>query len=432
MSSRPAWNPTAAAYMPRPASAAWLPLPGSLVEMRGDARRGAGPSALGRPLKLLAMDGTPGSFTLFDLAEGEEEDAGSDADVASADSVLPKAPLGLAALGPGGAGGAGLAATAAGKWQQQQQLGQGGRRLVLRPGGGWGLWSAEEAELARDGLLALQGVHSALVRLQAALAAPAVLPRRAAAGLVAQLVVAGEVRQRLQRFVGMLSPHVVGGSSGISGGGIGGSGWGARGELASAEELPDPVAHALAAAVGEVLRQQAAALQLLEQQHGVPWVEEVVDIGGGEGAAAGTAAAAVRPGSRGGGGGASGGAVCGRRFHRPSLTLLQVVLHTGRLQRQLASLAELCWCQLDRDSSSISSSSGTTTSSSGGAGEGVCRWEADGFPSGTALLSYLYSRVQQAQEADAAMVRHLFEAAVQPYLRHLAAWAFTTQVGRTL
>lgn len=67
MSGRPAWNPTATAYAPKPASAAWLPVPSPLVEMQADPRRGARPPPLGVPWSLLSMGEAPGANTVFQV-----------------------------------------------------------------------------------------------------------------------------------------------------------------------------------------------------------------------------------------------------------------------------------------------------------------------------------------------------------------------------
>lgn len=361
LAARPAWDPTAAAYAPRPAPAAWLPLPPALVEMRSDTRRGRGPVSLGLPPGLLMLDGEPGALTL--LGSGGTEDV-SDSEQSEEEEEATAAQPGH----PATAATATLA-TRVNRWT---------RRSLLA--GGPGLWTVQEAELARDGLLALQGVRSALVRLQAALAAPASLPRRSAAGLVAQLAAAGEVRQRLQRFVDVHTGTAAAPTAAAAG-------------SAAADALLDPVQQAFAAGVSEVLRQQAAALQLFEQTQGRPWLEEVVEARTDAPPAAATS-------------GASGAQPIGMRFHRPALSLLQVALHTGALQRQLAGLALLCWCD--------------------GAEARRC-WEAAGFPAGAELLSYLYACVQAAQQGEAVVARRLFSAAAQPYLRHLAAWAFSTR-----
>lgn len=175
---------------------------------------------------------------------------------------------------------------------------EGGGAVVQNPGGDGDLWTLEEADLARDALLALQGVHSALMRLQGALDVPHALPRRSVAGVLSKVAAAAELRQRLQAFVaahldtvgtdpapGAAMAAAAGVEEGAAqadgeaeeGGGDAQSGTyalAARTPLAQAAAAAaerrraggggraHPVLRAFAAAVGEVLRQQAAALQV--------------------------------------------------------------------------------------------------------------------------------------------------------------------------
>lgn len=339
MDSRPVWGPTAAASLLPPRSASWLPIPASLLEMQRDSRRDAPLRPLGLPLSLLGMSDSPGCSTMFsqEAAAAAAWEEGSDGgDAASADSVQPQG-LGFAVAaadaGRDGLGGSGGAAA----WQQAGQL-----------------WSLAEAELAQQALLALHGVASSLLQLQAMLEMPDTLPRRSIAGLLQSVAVAAELRQRLHEFVAALS--------GTSGSGSGSG------------SIHDPVQQSFATAVAQVLQRQSAALQQLEQQQSRSWQEL---------SAAGT------------------GAMPGQRLHSRSPTLLQVSLHTRRLQLQLHGLADLCWC------CTASQGCGSDGDLEGGAGPAAAQvqqletrwlWQ-DGFPGGTALLDYLYRRTNEAGTA---------------------------------
>lgn len=433
MASRPVWAPTAAASaLPPPREPSWLPLPGALRELRGDARRGAAPAPLGLPLSLLSMDDAPGSSTVFGSGP-TAWDAASDGDAASANSVQPQGSP---------------TATAGAAAPTERQL-----------GGPCQLWSLEEAQLARHALLALQGVVASLLRLQALLAAPGALPRRSISGLLRKLAEAGELRQRLQRFVAAFSgSDPTAGRPASSSGGANSDGGGTS---------HDPVQQAFAVAVADVLQRQSAALQQLEQQEGAPWVQ-AVEVGGSQ----------------------------GRRLLGRGPSLLQVALHTGRLQAQLRSLADLCWCGFSpaADGSPMAEDGGDVDAEEEAqqgqqrgqqqlGGSGPCLWEEGGFPSGVQLLNHLFERANEAgvwsgqeeslcsarqrsaavvpgrlivpliarnsgvrccsvplfflpallctaDDADAPMLRLLFVQAMQPYLRHMHVWAFTTRVSQ--
>ncbi len=55
-----------------------------------------------------------------------------------------------------------------------------------------------------------------------------------------------------------------------------------------------------------------------------------------------------------------------------------------------------------------------------------CRWAKEGFPKGPALLSYLYSELQESDSRAALLVRFLFLAAFQPYMQHMRSWMYST------
>ena len=134
---------------------------------------------------------------------------------------------------------------------------------------------------------------------------------------------------------------------------------------------------AFAAAVAQVLQRQSAALQQLEQQQACSWVQTVA-VGG----------------------------TPGRRFHGRGPSLLQVALHTRRLQLQLRSLADLCWCSLAAGADG-SGNAGIASAASGPGLDpqpaqpelgGSWLWQ-QGFPAGTELLDYLYRRANEAGTA---------------------------------
>lgn len=202
---------------------------------------------------------------------------------------------------------------------------------------------------------------ASLRRLQALLAAPDALPRRSLAPLLQRLAAAGELRRRLQNFVvaftlGSAAAAPVGGSARI-----------AHGEALSGL-VPDSVQHAFAVAVEEVLRRQSAALQQLELQQGTAWVQTVA-VGGTQ----------------------------GRQLHSRGPTLLQVALHSGGLQLQLRRLAELCWCTDSWQTSCLDQAGDEREQ---GGLDSSCRWQDGGFPAGTELLAYLYSRASEAGEGQ--------------------------------
>ena len=355
MASRPIWAPTAAGTsgLPAPREPSWLPLPAALRELRGDVRQGAAPAPLGLPLSLLSMEDEPGSSTVFSAGTAACDGA-SDGDAASADSVQPQGSPGR---------GATVAAVAA---HAERQL-----------SGPCQLWSLAEAELARHALLALQGVAASLLRLQALLAAPGALPRRSIAGLLRKLAEAAELRLRLQRFVAAFS------DSGATAGAArpGSSGGRSYVDSKGGSCGQDPVQQAFAAAVADVLQRQSAALQQLEQQEGSPWVQ-AVEVAGSQ----------------------------GRRLFGRGPSLLQVSMHTGRLQGQLRSLADLCWCGFspateDYPMEGGEGAAGTAEEAQQAqqqqqpqqlGGGGPCLWEEGGFPAGVELLNYLFERANEA------------------------------------
>jgi hypothetical protein len=213
LEGRPTWSPASSAGLTPPRSAGWLPVPPALVQLRGDARRGAPPPPLRLPLSTLSMDAAPGSATAF------QTEAAVSFGATGADS-WQRSPRPRGGEAPGRAAAAAAAEKASGD----------------------ALWSFEECEQAHDALLALQGVHSALMRVQGLLAAPEALPRPAAAGILSRVAAAAALRQQLQRFV---DHHTT---------------------QAASSAAADPALAAFAAAAGRVLRRQAAELAAIERR----------------------------------------------------------------------------------------------------------------------------------------------------------------------
>ena len=112
----------------------------------------------------------------------------------------------------------------------------------------------------------------------------------------------------------------------------------------------------------------------------------------------------------------------------------------AHLQAQLLTLSTLCWCEPLPGPDSVTNSqlmseiihrgpvtqphphpSQTPHQQSWG-----CRWAKEGFPKGPALLSYLYSEMQESDSRAAPLVRFLFLAAFQPYMQHMRSWMYST------
>ena len=138
---------------------------------------------------------------------------------------------------------------------------------------------------------------------------------------------------------------------------------------------------ALAHAVDFILRRHAAALQQLESDEATTWTTHVT----------------------------VGSVIEGRNSHGQGMTPLQVGLHTRGFQRHLDLLAHLLWCQAPQQ---------------GDPEMRCCLWEVDKPPQGSALLTYLYNKILEAEEEDHLLLRFLFAEAMQPYLRHLNTWVF--------
>ena len=83
------------------------------------------------------------------------------------------------------------------------------------------------------------------------------------------------------------------------------------------------------------------------------------------------------------------------------------------MQAQLQTLASVCW------SEPVCPSPEAPGSSLG------CRWAAQGFPQGPALLTYLQTELLEGDDRAKALLRELFLAAVQPYMQHVRSWMYS-------
>ncbi len=112
----------------------------------------------------------------------------------------------------------------------------------------------------------------------------------------------------------------------------------------------------------------------------------------------------------------------------------------SHLQAQLLTLSTLCWCEPLPNPDSMTNSqlmseiihSNPVTQPHPHPSQNPhqqswgCRWAKEGFPKGPALLSYLYSELQESDPRAAPLVRFLFLAAFQPYMQHMRSWMYST------
>ncbi|KAL0023111.1 hypothetical protein WJX77_002676 [Trebouxia sp. C0004] len=251
-----------------------------------------------------------------------------------------------------------------------------------------------EQVLAQEASNALQGVAASVRRLQGGKICTPTVKAASLAGILQAVVTSGRRRQALDHFVvafGVDSSNRTPPSS-------------------------DPVLQAFTAAVQSLLRGQTCALQHLPEAVKERRMAEQ----------------------------SHSSMVAGRRTEcqrgLPAVTVLEVVLHTERLQAQLLTLSTLCWCEplpvpdtsttsqlmseiihSRRVTQPHSQASQTPHQQSWG-----CRWAQEGFPKGPALLSYLYSELQESDSCTLQLVRFLFLAAFQPYMQHMRSWIFST------
>ncbi|KAK9868489.1 hypothetical protein WJX84_009308 [Apatococcus fuscideae] len=236
----------------------------------------------------------------------------------------------------------------------------------------------DEAELADLGLLALQGVESAIHQVSIGLLATDSLRPGCVHSLLQPLAASGRQWQWLEHRVSVL--------------------------LATSEPPPDPCLQALAAAVQGLLQHKAKALQ------GLPGA--IAERRRGDAAALARRAAPMRvpplPAS----------------IHlthsdaplpatQPRLTLLEVVVHTEKLRANLDTLAAVCLLGKGQNDQTRSGDQAQMT-------------EGGSSLSGPALLTWLHDRLQDADASTTPILQELFCAAMAPFLAHMRAWAFRT------
>lgn len=374
MAARPTWAPAAAQGLPPMQSGGWFPVTPALMEMRGDLRRAAPPPPLNIPLASLAMDKQPGSITAFHTQKGSGIST-SKQKIGSKDG----------AHGPNGSDSDedgdvtnGVDSTT----RHETLLGSGS------------LWTLEEAELARDALLSLQGVHSSLLRLRGTLAAAHALSRPATAGVLKKIEEAASCRQRLQMFIGEFSAPYAAARMG--------DGASSEDDDRNTREVKensseknknsDLVLTALAAGLEDVLLSISQQLSSLETAHATEWVAGVRLIPQhGD--------ATMR----------------GKVLKGHGLSITRVAVLTGRVQSMLRVLSSLCWCSIVQNNST----------SAGSEEEERCEWQVTPPPEGPALLSVLCQWVETADEQYRDVMQYLFARAAQPYIAFLRQWAFT-------
>ena len=112
------------------------------------------------------------------------------------------------------------------------------------------------------------------------------------------------------------------------------------------------------------------------------------------------------------------------------------------LQAQLLTLSKLCWSEAATGPVSVTNSafmsdimhstpqtqpgSDPTPQQTLQPSPPGCRWAAEGFPQGPALLDYLYNELQESDSRAAPLVRFLFLSAFQPYVCHMRSWLYST------
>lgn len=83
------------------------------------------------------------------------------------------------------------------------------------------------------------------------------------------------------------------------------------------------------------------------------------------------------------------------------------------VQAQLQTLASVCWSE---PACPAAEAQGTSL---------TCRWAAQGFPQGPALLTYLSTELLEGDDRAKALLKELFLAAVQPYIQHARSWMYS-------
>ena len=101
-------------------------------------------------------------------------------------------------------------------------------------------------------------------------------------------------------------------------------------------------------------------------------------------------------------------------------------------QAQLQLLACICWseplCATDTLQLDTVSTAQSQLQLQHNTVEDVqqCRWTQEGFPKGPALLTHLHNELTDADSDAAPLLRELMLAAIQPYMRHVRSWLYST------
>jgi hypothetical protein len=171
------------------------------------------------------------------------------------------------------------------------------------------------------------------------------------------------------------------------------------------------VLQAFAVALQEVLRAQAAALEMLPTSVQVRCAHENSNSNSNSSAPAATSSSTPTSSSP-----------SPLRDDGPKLSsnsdlqtsLLELKVHTERMRTQLQALAIMCRCE------PVAAGHYDLNVPS--------RWEEDGFPRGHELLSELYSELQDADGVMVPLLRFLFAAALRPYWAQVRCWLYIGKV----
>ena len=415
-SARPAWAPVSLQGLLPLESSGWLPITAALMEMKGDPRSAASTAAppLHIPLSTLAMDRTPGAVTAFHQDyRSPEKVRPQQQGLFSTPTVVP---LPVVDFPPR----RGLQTTTSTAAMMDALLHDAPPSHVFSKerlkkevllGNGASLWTLEEAELARDAVLALQGVHSSLLRLRGCLAAAHALFRPATAGVLRRIERAAACRHRLQSFIDAFSMQSCSSSSSSS--------HFSSSSSAKIDGLPpsrvDPISSALAAALRDVLLSVDRQLAQLEAENAIEWVRGV-QFAPVEGSL---------PGERG------SSTLGGKILQGSGLSLTRVAVLTGKIQNMLCMLCSIFWCNLadvvaEVDNHTESKGVETPPSPIEGKGHCLCEWQVTPPPQGVALLDALFEYLQTADDKHTDVLEYIFARALQPYITFLQRWILTT------
>lgn len=250
--------------------------------------------------------------------------------------------------------------------EQQQRIRQQERELKI----------GEEAELARDALLALYGVRSSLFKLRGKLMVPEALSRPATASILLAVERASTCRQELEEFVTRGFSH--------------------------ASEHDDPILYALVSCVRDTLFSFDGELMEIELGKSDSWIQQV-------GIAAGTVEEHVQnlltaP-SRSRSETIAEDGPKGALIHGIGVSLLQLAQNTAGIQSKMKFLSNfLQTSDLDNKPS-----------------------VPFNFPTGIRILEYIYEKGLPIEGDHGILVRNLMQSSLFPFLSVVNGWAFGTQ-----